>query len=104
MPRSTTRVYDSTDGLVARAGRAHEDPKAMTSDANWSRMARHVAEALKANPDLTAEQAAKAGRLTLRAEMAQLGRQAVAARRQRAAERRGEAEGLDPIITDTLTA
>lgn len=86
MARSTTRVYNSADGLIARAGRAHEDPAQMTQDATWGRLAKHIAIALKANPDLTAEQAAKAGRLTMKAEMARNGRASGAARRARAAQ------------------
>lgn len=76
-----TRVYTSAGGRIARAGRAHEDPKAMTEAANRSRMARHVAAALKENPGLTAEQAAEAGRERLRAEMTRLARAAADARR-----------------------
>jgi len=104
MSRSTTRVYAAADGRIARAGRAHEDPNAMTSDANWSRMARHVAAALVANPALSAEQAAKAGRLTLRAEMTRLGRASAAKRSARAKAARGEVADPDPIVTDALTA
>ncbi len=75
------RQYTSADGLVARAGRAAEDPQEMTRDATLTRLARHVAEVLKENPELTAEQAARGARLRLKAEMAVLARKSAAKRR-----------------------
>lgn len=53
----------------------------MTEQANRSRMARHIAAALKENPDLAADQAAKAGRERMQAEMARLAQRSAAARR-----------------------
>jgi hypothetical protein len=82
MARNGARVYTSSDGLHARAARAHEDPVAMTRAANDTRIARLVAQVLRKNPDLSDEQAAKAARLLLRDEMVQLrkkGRQAAPA-------------------------
>ena len=74
------RTYTSTDGLIARAGRAAEDPNEMTRDATLTRLAKHVAAVLRENPALDDRQAANAARLRLRAEMAQLGRKSAAAR------------------------
>ena len=79
--RTRNRTYTTLDGLRARAGRAHEDPVAMTSDATLTRLGKHIATALKRNPDLTPKQAANAGRLLLRAEMAELAAKSAAARR-----------------------
>lgn len=75
------RVYTAADGLTARAGRAREDPVAMTKDANLTRIATFIAQALRENPELTPKQAANAGRLLLRAEMARLAKKSAAARR-----------------------
>lgn len=75
------RTYTSADGLIARAGRAAEDPQAMTSDATLTRLAKHVAAVLRENPSLDDRQAANAARLRLRAEMVQLARRSAAARR-----------------------
>lgn len=80
MPRGN-RTYTSADGLIARAGRAHEDPVEMTAPATMTRMAKYVAAVLKENPDLTAEQAAKGAVLKLRADMVMLARKSAAARR-----------------------
>jgi hypothetical protein len=66
------RRYTPADGLIARAGRAHEDPKKMTEAANRGRRAKFTAEALRRNPDLSPEEAERAGALLLRAEMARL--------------------------------
>jgi hypothetical protein len=41
------RVYTSADGLRARAGRASEDPAAMTKDASLTRLGKFIAQALK---------------------------------------------------------
>lgn len=71
-------------GLRARAGRAAEDPVAMTVPAVMTRMAKYVARVLKENPDLTAEQAARGAYLLLRAEMAERSAKGVAARRGKA--------------------
>lgn len=79
-PSHLTRAHQ----LAARAGRAHEDPVAMTSDATLTRLAKHIATALKKNPELTPLQAANAGRLLLRAEMAKLAEASAKARRERA--------------------
>ena len=81
--RASDRVYTSADGLIARAGRAAEDPHAMTTDATLGRLARICAAIVKENPDLTPEQVAKGARLQLRAEMAQLGRKSAEARAAR---------------------
>lgn len=75
------REYTSTDGLIARAGRAAEDPQEMTKDATLTRLARHCIAVIKENPDLDEKQVAKAARLKLRAEMALLARKSAAARR-----------------------
>ena len=74
------RIYTSADGLIARAGRAHEDPEKMTQAATQARMARFTAEALRRNPDLEPEEARRAGRLLLRAEMARLAKLSAASR------------------------
>jgi hypothetical protein len=79
------RTYTSLDGIIARAGRATEDPVAMTRDANETRLAKHIAEALKANPELTPLQAARAGRQLLRAEMARMAKRSAEVRAERAA-------------------
>lgn len=79
------RTYRSEDGLIARSGRAHEDPAEMTVPATMTRMAGYVAAVLKENPDLTAEQAARGAVLKLRADMARAGRKSAASRAARAA-------------------
>lgn len=53
----------------------------MTRDANLTRIATFIAEALQENPELTPKQAANAGRLKLRAAMAELSQKSAAARR-----------------------
>lgn len=98
------RVYGTADGVIARAGRASEDPHAMTDDARWGKIAKHVAIVLKENPNLTAEQAAKAGRLRLRAEMTKLSRSRASVK---AAERRRlgmDASGLLDCGSDGVDA
>lgn len=77
------RSLSRAEALHMRAGRAHEDPVAMTSDATLTRLAKHIAAALKKNPDLTPLQAANAGRLLLKDEMTQLARKSAAARAAR---------------------
>jgi hypothetical protein len=79
------RTYTSAQGLHARAGRVAENPLDMTQAANVDRLGKHIAAALKANPELTPQQAAKAGRLLLKDEMAQLAEKSKTARAQRAA-------------------
>lgn len=85
MARNTSRVYTPADGLIARAGRAHEDPKEMTRDAYIGRLAKHVTALLRENPELTDLEIAKAARLRLRAEMARASRKSAEVRRQRKA-------------------
>ena len=75
------RTFSSSEALHARAGRAHEDPVAMTSAALITRLAKHVAVVLRKNPSLTDKQAANAARLLLKDEMSQLALRSVAARR-----------------------
>ncbi|MCW2898668.1 MAG: hypothetical protein JWO67_933 [Streptosporangiaceae bacterium] len=70
----------SAAGVIARAGRAHEDPHEMTVTATEVRLGKFIAIALKQNPDLDPLQAAKAGRLLLRAEMLRLSRKSAEAR------------------------
>jgi hypothetical protein len=76
------RIYTSTDGLIARAGRAHENPAAMTADATWVRMAKYIAEVLQKTPELTPIEAARAGKLLMRADMARLAKRSAAARQR----------------------
>ena len=90
MPRRA-RTYTSSDGLIARAGRAAEDPAEMTAPATMTRMAGYVAKVLVKNPALTPEQAAKAAVLLLRADMAKLARKSADARRASTA---GDTEAL----------
>jgi hypothetical protein len=78
------RHYTSADGLIARAGRASEDPNAMTLDATLGRLARHVAAIVKENPDLDEAAVVKGARLRLKAEMAALAKKSAEARRRRA--------------------
>jgi len=88
MPR---RTFDSATGVHARAGRAHEDPVAMTADATMTRLAKHVAAVLRKNPELTDKQAANGARLLLKDEMQQLALRSAAARRDEVL----DATGLD---------
>lgn len=74
------RTYTSADGLIARAGRAAEDPYRMTQEATWGKIAKHCAALAAENPDLTPDQIAKGARLRLRAEMAELAKKSVKAR------------------------
>jgi hypothetical protein len=94
MPRRTS-AYNTTSasGLRARAGRAHEDPVAMTASATMTRMAKYVAAVLKKNPDLTEEQAARAATLLLRADMADLARKSAEARQVKPSPLADGAEG-----------
>lgn len=78
--RASSRTYTSADGLIARAGRAHEDPAAMTAPATMARMGRYVYRVLRQNPDLTEKQAINAATLQLRADMAKLARKSARAR------------------------
>lgn len=80
MSQRRARQYTSADGLIARAGRAAEDPHEMTRDATLTRLAKHVAAVLRENPSLDDRQAANAARLRLRAEMTQLARRSASAR------------------------
>lgn len=79
MPRTLT----TAQALNARAGRAHEDPAAMTADAYLGRLAKYVVAIVRQNPDLTDAQLAKAARLKLRAEMAQRAEKSAAVRKAR---------------------
>lgn len=81
MPKRRNRTYTSLDGLIARAGRAHEDPHEMTKAAVAGRKAKFVAQALAKNPNLSTEEAQRAGQLLMRAEMARLAQRSAAARR-----------------------
>jgi hypothetical protein len=74
MPSRRTYDYQmsSDSGLRRRAGRAHEDPDEMTVPATMTRMAGYVAQVLKRNPDLTAQQAARGAYLLLKADMAKV--------------------------------
>ena len=76
------RRYTSLDGLIARAGRAHEDPKAMTAAASAGRMAKFIAQARAKNPELSDAEAERAGRLLQRTEMGRLARLSAEARRR----------------------
>ena len=97
----TSRVYTPADGLIARAGRAHEDPATMTAPATLSRMAGYCIKVLKANPNLTEKQAVKAATLLLRADMAKLARKSAAARRGLVLDATGlEDAGSDGIDAD----
>ena len=51
----------SAAGVIARAGRAHEDPHEMTAAATAARLSKYIAIALKKNPDLDPSEAARAG-------------------------------------------
>jgi hypothetical protein len=75
------RTMTTAEALRARAGRAHEDPVAMTQAANDTKIARAVAEVLKLNPELTPLQAARGARLKIKAEMAALAARSATARR-----------------------
>ena len=75
------KTLSKGDALAMRAARAHEDPVAMTTDATLTRLARYVARVLKKNPDLSEEEAAKAARLLLRADMTLMAERREAARR-----------------------
>jgi hypothetical protein len=77
MPRST---MTTAEALKARAGRAHEDPRAMTQDAMLGRLARFVVEIIRKNPDLDDKDVAKGARLKLKAEMAERAAQSAKAR------------------------
>lgn len=73
------------EALKARAARARENPYRMTSDANIGRLAKHVVALINENPDLDDASLAKAARLRLRAEMAELAEKSVKARAERKA-------------------
>ena len=75
------KTLSKGDALAMRAARAHEDPVAMATDATLTRLARYVARVLKKNPDLSEEEAAKAARLLLRADMTRMAEKREAARR-----------------------
>lgn len=74
------RTMTTAEALKARAGRAHEDPRAMTADAMLGRLAKHAVAIIRANPDLDDAAVAKGARLKLRAEMAELAEKSKAAR------------------------
>lgn len=76
-----SRTLSTAGALRARAGRAHEDPVAMTTDAYLGRLARFAVQIIRANPDLDDAAVAKGARLLLRAEMAQRAEQSAAARK-----------------------
>lgn len=106
MPRRASDYHRSSlNGLTMRAGRAAEDPQAMTTDAMLGRLAKHMAAVHTKNPNLTPEQLAKASRLSLRAEMGQLARKSAAARRIRTAvDRELDATGLEDAGSDGIDA
>lgn len=87
----------SAEALHARTARAHEDPDHMTVEARIGFVAKHVRYLLSQNPDLDDRQLAKAVRLRIRDEMADLGRKSAAAR----ARRRGESR--TPLPLDELS-
>jgi hypothetical protein len=64
-----------------RAARAHEDPAEMTTDATWGRIGRYVYRVVKQNPALTEDQATRAARLQMRADMTRMAEKREAARR-----------------------
>jgi hypothetical protein len=68
MPRTT---LTTAEALAARAGRAHEDPRAMTVDAMLGKLAKYVVAIVRKNPDLDDAALAKGARLMLKAEMAE---------------------------------
>jgi hypothetical protein len=76
-------TLSTADALKARAGRAHEDPRAMTMDAMLGRLARHVVTIVRKNPDLDDKDVAKGARLMLKAEMAERAEQSKRARAER---------------------
>ena len=82
MSRST---MTTAEALKARAGRAHEDPRAMTADALLGRLAKHVVAIVRKNPGLDDAAIAKGARLMLRAEMAERAEQSARARAEREA-------------------
>jgi hypothetical protein len=103
--RASSRKYTSSDGLIARSGRAHEDPAAMTAPATISRMAGYCVRVLKENPNLTEQQAVKAATLLLRADMARLARKSSEARRVRVAvDRELDASNLEDAGSDGVDA
>jgi hypothetical protein len=79
----TSQPYNKTSacGVIARAGRAHEDTYGMTVSAREVRIAKYVAIALKKNPALEPLAAARAGQLLMRADMLRLARKSAEARR-----------------------
>ena len=91
------RTLSKAEALSMRAARAHEDPVAMTTDATLTRLARHVARALKQNPELTEAQAANAARLLLRADMTVMAGKREAARRA-ARQNRSKTPEIDPPV------
>lgn len=98
--RTSPRKYTSADGLMARAGRAHEDPVAMTAPATMARMAGYVVRVLKKNPSLSEQQAIKAAVLEFRADMARLARKSAASRRGLVL----DATGLEDCGSDGIDA
>lgn len=79
-PIMSPRTLTTAQALRARAGRAHEDPAAMTLDALLGRLARYAVAIIRKNPDLDDAAVAKGARLLLRAEMAERAEQSKAAR------------------------
>lgn len=75
------KSFTRSDALIARAGRAAEDPQEMTRDATLTRLAKHVAAVLRENPELDDKQAANAARLRMRAEMSQLSKRSAEVRK-----------------------
>jgi hypothetical protein len=71
----------TAEALKARAGRAHEDPRAMTADAMIGRLAKHVVAIVRKNPELPDADVAKGARLLLKAEMAELAEKSARARK-----------------------
>lgn len=86
MPRTT---LSTAEALAARAGRAHEDPRAMTVDAMLGKLAKYVVAIVRKNPDLDDAALAKGARLMLKAEMAEKAEKSAKVRAGRAAETAG---------------
>ena len=75
----------TAEALHARAGRAHEDPYAMTTDAPLGRLPNYVIAIVRKNPDLGDKEVAKAARLLLKADMAERAERSAQVRRERSA-------------------
>jgi len=98
MPRTS---LSPAEALHARAGRAHEDPYAMTTDALMQRLGEMIFEVIALNPYLGKKETVKAARLKLKAEMAMRAQQSARARRERAGL---DASGLLDAGSDSIDA